>query len=129
MVGFTRTCCPFALKTRHQRHEEGGSYKKLSWHLTLMAFASYSEWRQVMQFAEKKGYPAEIKKFIRMKKSILDGSAAVAEPLARNNVWLAAILADSHILANSKGQYLQTLHSEKVDPGTPASGGCSTKFS
>lgn len=121
-VGFTRTRCSFALKTRHQRVDSDGSYKKLSWHLTLMAFASNSEWRNVMQFTEKKGYPTEIKNFIHTKKSYLDGSTTVVEPLARDNAWLAVILADSHVLSNTKGQYLQTLHSEKVDPGNPASG-------
>lgn len=40
----------------------------------------------------------------------------------REDDWLMALLADSHILANSKGQYLQTLHSEKVEPGKAATG-------
>lgn len=123
--GFTRSGCSFALKTRHQK--EGNGYRKLSWHVTLLAFAPYSEWRQAMLHTERMGYSVEIKKLLRHKQAYLAGSSAIPDgvnmqALLAGNPWIAALLADSHILANSKGQYLQTLCSEKVDPATPATG-------
>lgn len=80
-----------------------------------------------MLHTEKMGYTTEIKRVIRNKQAYLNGSAAIPEAmdmraLLAQNKWTAALLADSHILANSKGQYLQTLFSEKVDPASPASG-------
>jgi hypothetical protein len=110
-VGFTRSACHFALKSRHQALPEG--YKKLSWHLTLMAFAPYPEWQQAMRYTEKVGYSKEVRTLIKQK--------GPARSL-KTDRWIAAVLADSHILANSKGQYLQTLHSEKVEAGVAATG-------
>jgi hypothetical protein len=112
-VGFTRTACHFALKSRHQKGERG--FKKLSWHLTLLALAPYSYWREAMQYTEKFGYSSQVKKLIKQK----GGNGG---ELLKTDGWVAALLADSHILANSKGQYLQTLHSEKVEAGVTATG-------
>ena len=98
---------------------DGGGYKKLSWHITLMAFAPYSDWRRAMRFTEIHGYSADIKTSLKQKDAYLNGSL----PSPTNyDEWGVALLADSHILANSKGQYIQSLHSEKVEAGTPATG-------
>ena len=110
-VGFTRSACHFALKSRHQVLPEG--YKKLSWHLTLLVLAPYPEWQQAMRYTERVGYSKEVKTLIKQK-----GPAGAL----KTDKWIAAVLADSHILANSKGQYLQTLHSEKVEAGVNATG-------
>jgi hypothetical protein len=80
-----------------------------------------------MQHTEKMGYSADIKRLIRNKQAYINGDSTISadvdmKALLVNNKWAAALLADSHILANSKGQYLQTLWSEKVDPAVPASG-------
>jgi hypothetical protein len=117
-LGFTRTACYFALKSRHQREGEG--YKKLSWHVTLLAFAPYSEWRAIMQHLESHGYSQEIRTLLKEKQT--PNPLAVSALLQNKDKWIAALLTDAHILANSKGQYLQTLHSEKVEPGAPATG-------
>lgn len=120
-IGFTRNACFFALKSRHQPLLEGGGYKKLSWHLTLLAFAPYTEWRKAMHYTEKNGYSADIKMHIKQKDAYMNGTSPTPK-LSIDDGWQAALLADSHILANSKGQYLQTLLSEKVEAGTPATG-------
>ena len=83
-----------------------------------MAFAPYSEWRKAMRCTEKNGYSSQVKGLLLMKSTGIPPGLRVD----RSDGWLAALLADSHILANSKGQYLQTLHSEKVDPGQAATG-------
>lgn len=77
-----------------------------------------------MQYLEKKAYPIEIRKIIKQRSAILTGTAQAPGMTTelKNDPWIAALLADSHILANSKGQYLQTMYSEKVEAGTPATG-------
>lgn len=89
-----------------------------------MAFAPYSIWRRAMQYTEKNGYSPEIKTLIKEKATISPNSRATVGKMLGNkdDQWVAALLTDSHILANSKGQYLQTLNSEKVEPGAPATG-------
>ncbi len=69
-----------------------------------------------MQYTEKFGYSEDVKKLIKQK------NGRGKELLLKNDKWIAAVLADSHILANSKGQYLQTLGSEKVEAGVDATG-------
>ena len=78
-----------------------------------------------MQHTERMGYSPEIKKLIRQRQAYLNGSSVAPDTMKAmlaQDKWIAALLADSHILANSKGQYLQTLFSEKVDPACPATG-------
>lgn len=78
-----------------------------------------------MQYTEKKGYSSEIKALVKEKTSVFTPTlrAKVHKMLHdEDDKWVAALLTDSHILANSKGQYLQTLNSEKVEPGAPATG-------
>ena len=77
-----------------------------------------------MQYTEKNGYSPEIKALIKEKATISPNSRATVGKMLGNkdDQWVAALLTDSHILANSKGQYLQTLNSEKVEPGAPATG-------
>ncbi len=84
-----------------------------------MAFAPYSAWRKVMHYTEKQGYSANIKAHLKQKDAYLNGTLP---PPTKYDEWGVALLADSHILANSKGQYIQSLHSEKVEAGTPATG-------
>ena len=55
-------------------------------------------------------------------KKLIKEKGGNGKDLLKTEPWIAAVLADSHILANSKGQYLQTLNSEKVEAGVVATG-------
>jgi hypothetical protein len=114
--------CYFALKSRHKTKEGVPGYSMLSWHLTLLAMAPYDEWRRAMQHIEKHVYP---------KQQQNDGGQ-----------MRISLLSDAHITRNSKvcspspsydrgmyphyihaqGQFIQTLLSEKVEAGVPATG-------
>lgn len=116
-LGFTPRACNFALKCRHRRGAEGG-YHKLSWHVTLCAMAPYAQLRAAMTIIHERLCPPELL-------AARDAKAEVPTGLMRSE-WLMAYFSDTHIGANSKGQFMQALGSRKVvanvqvDPGESA---------
>lgn len=122
--GFTKQTPRFAVLTRHRKtraaaqgqvaipqhimdcvtaeEEDCCCYEKLSWHIVLLAMAPHEQWRSAMSAMEH-------------------SRGSTLAPLCKEegDKWQMAILSDPAVLRNSKGQYMQTLHSLKVQAGKP----------
>lgn len=88
-LGYLRRPCHIAITSRHVPG------KKLSWHVTLCALASFAQWREAMRRVVK----------------LLDKDPMQA-------------FVDERILRNSKSQFIQILGSTKVTMGYPCNGIC-----
>jgi hypothetical protein len=113
--GFLHQPCYFALKSRHKPAADG-SYAMLSWHMTLLAQAPYEQWRMAMQFVEKHVYPKQKNGAMRM------SQLSDAHITRNSKVRFVLLVFASGVNPSPQGQFIQTLFSEKVQPGVPATG-------
>lgn len=114
--------CYFALKSRHKTKEGVRGYSNLSWHLTLLGLAPYADWRRAMLYVEKHVYPRHQQQGGSMHISLLSDAHITRNSKVLFHFYSSNI--DSHHAASShsQGQFIQTLLSEKVEPGVPATG-------
>ena len=139
--GFLPKPCHFAIKTRSvscmslslntereqlnpvDRHKKSGDhYVKLSFHLTLMAMAPYEVWRQVMQYVERHLFPEMKKKEPAQRVVLLNDLHITNNSKVHTALTLFFFWRREVIPTVPQGQFIQTLHSEKVEAGLPASG-------
>jgi hypothetical protein len=92
--GFLASPCPFAVLSRHALP------KKYSWHITLCAFAGYTQWANALR-------------------TVLEHDVRPDK-----QEWAMARFIDEKVIANTRSQYMQIMGSTKVVAGVPGTGRC-----